>query len=81
MARASDGLRLMDDCKLLEDDRTVAVIGSAIGLSLGELRKDPRRLVGQLVGRLMWAAGLGEEEEEGEKKVMVENGGNLWIKW
>jgi hypothetical protein len=34
MARASDGVRLMDDCQLLKEDRTVAAIRSAVGLSL-----------------------------------------------
>jgi len=69
MARASDGVRLMEDCKLLEEDRTVAVIGSAVGLSLSDLKKDPRRLVSQLCGRLMGAAGMmrrKEVKEEGD---------------
>jgi hypothetical protein len=59
MARGNDGVGLMRDCQRMKGDRTMEILGSAIGLSLGELRKDPRRLVGQLVGRLMWAAGVG----------------------
>ena len=72
MARASDGVRLMDDCQLLEEDRSVAAIRSAVGLSLSDLKKDPRRLVGQLYGRLMAAAGMmrvkEENNETGERK-------------
>merc|ERR1712166_840676 len=65
-ARSNDGVRLMEDCKRLQGDRTMEVLGSALGLSLGDMRKDPRRIVGQLVGRLMWPAGVGVEEKEKE---------------
>ena len=63
LARGDDGVRLMEDCKRLQGDRTMEVLGSALGLSLGDMRKGPRRIVGQLVGRLMWSAGVGVEEE------------------
>jgi len=49
------------------------VVGQAIGFSLSDLRKDPRRVVGQLVGRLMAVAGVGGDGKEGEgKEVVVE---------
>ena len=57
LARGDDGVRLVEDCKRLQGDRTMEVLSSAIGLSLGDMRKDPRRIVGQLVGRLMTVAG------------------------
>lgn len=66
MTRASDGIHLIEDCKRVENDRVVEIIGSAIDLSLNDLRKDPRRMVGQLVGRLMWTAGERSEEERKE---------------
>ena len=51
--RAEEGAALVQDCQRLEGDRTVELIGRTIGLSLNELRKDPRRMRGQLVGRLL----------------------------
>ena len=51
--RAEEGAALVQDCQRLEGDRTVELIGRAIGLSLSDLRKDPRRMRGQLVGRLL----------------------------
>ena len=57
MARGDDGMGIIADCKRLEGDRTAALIAQAVGLSLPDLRKDPRRLAGQLVGRLVGAAG------------------------
>ena len=53
--------------RLLKGDRT-EVVGQAIDLSLSDLRKDLRRVVSQLVGRLMAMAGVGGEETTGEGK-------------
>ena len=71
LSRASDGVRLREDYRLLKGDRTMEVVGQAIGLSLNDLRKDSRRVVGQLVGRLMAVAGVGGEETNGEGKRQV----------
>ena len=59
LARANDGVRLMEDYRRLKGDRTMEVVGQAISLSLSDLRKDSRRVVGQLIGRLMAVAGVG----------------------
>jgi hypothetical protein len=82
LARSNDGVRLVEDCKLLKGDRTIEVLGSALGLSLSDMRKDPRRIVGQLVGRLMWSAGVGVEEkakedEKNETKTATISNGNI----
>ena len=53
MARGDDGMGIIADCKRLEGDRTAALIAQAVGLSLPDLRKDPRQPAGQLVGRLV----------------------------
>ena len=49
--------------KRLNGDRTAEALASAIGLSLSDLKKDPRRLAGQLMGRLMAVAGFGNNEK------------------
>merc|ERR1712166_932505 len=43
LARGDDGVRLMEDCKRLQGDRTMEVLSSALGLSLSNMRNDPRR--------------------------------------
>ena len=59
MARSGDGLGMMEDCRRLVaaagegGDRAVDLVRRALDLSMPELRQDPRRLPGQLVGRLM----------------------------
>jgi WD40 repeat protein len=82
LARGDDGVRLVEDCKRLQGDRTMEVLSSALGLSLGDMRKDPRRIVSQLVGRLMWSAGVGGEEKEkedekNETKTATKRNGNI----
>merc|ERR1712166_1570242 len=82
LARSNDGVRLMEDCKRLQGDRTMEVLNSALGLSLSDIRKDPKRIVGQLVGRLMWTAGVGVEEKEkdnekNETKTATKRNGNI----
>merc|ERR1712166_1383984 len=82
LARGDDGVRLVEDCKRLQGDRTMEGLSSALGLSLYDLRKDPRRIVGQLVGRLMWSAGVGSEEKEkvdekNETKTSTESNGKI----
>merc|ERR1712166_959891 len=82
LARSNDGVRLVEDCKRLQGDRTMEVLSSALGLSLNDMRKDPRRIVGQLVGRLMWSAGVGvqekeKEDEKNETKTMAKNNGKI----
>ena len=69
LARGGDGLGVMEDCKRFGgSDRTMRVLGQAISLSMSDLRKDPRRVVGQLVGRLMAVAGVGGDGKEDEGK-------------
>ena len=69
MARASEGLRVIEDCRLFKGDRVVDLIGSCVGLALADLRKDPRRLAGQLVGRLRGVVeGAAREREKKEKE-------------
>jgi WD40 repeat protein len=58
LARATDSTGLIRDCKWFEDDRVITLVGRAVGYSSNDLRKDPRRIVGQLVGRLMWSAAI-----------------------
>ncbi len=59
MARSADGLGIMADCRRLVaaagagGDQVVDLVRRALDLSMSELRQDPRRLPGQLVGRLM----------------------------
>ena len=57
MARSGDGMGIMEDCRRLVnaagEDRVVDLVRRALDLAMGDLRKDPRRLPGQLVGRLL----------------------------
>jgi hypothetical protein len=41
MARAGEGVRLMEDCRLFKGDRVVELIESCVRLALADLRKDP----------------------------------------
>ena len=52
--RRGDGTGIIEDCRrFASDDRAVQLVGQAVDMSMHELRLDPRRLCGQLVGRLM----------------------------
>ena len=52
--RRGDGTGIIEDCRrFASDDRAVQLVGRAVDMSMHELRLDPRRLCGQLAGRLM----------------------------
>ena len=71
MARSADGLGVMADCRRLVvaagagGDQVVDLVRRALALSMSELRQDPRRLPGQLVGRLMGSGEGGVAPEAG----------------
>eukprot|EP00946_MAST-07B_sp_MAST-7B-sp1_P002175 g2175.t1 len=83
MARSADGLGVMEDCRRLvaaageSGDRTVDLVRRALDLSMPDLRKDPRRLPGQLVGRLMGSGASGSAGADGNPLSTSEIGGFL----
>ena len=77
MARSADGMGVMEDCRTLVaaaaagEDRAVDLVRRALDLSMSELRQDPRRLPGQLVGRLMGSGEGGVAPEGGRERVAL----------
>ena len=54
--RRGDGAGIIEDCRrFASDDSAVQLVSQAVDMSMHELQLDPRRLCGQLVGRLMGA--------------------------
>jgi hypothetical protein len=55
MTRAEDGIGIVNDCTSFEkevENRVIQLVGRAVGMLLPALWKDPRKLPGQLIGRL-----------------------------